>query len=84
MAKSLQLGVVVEGVETKLQSDYFGPSEQKIHAQGWLYGRPASAEAIKSLLANNLPLISNLETSELASETEDVAARLHLVYSRTA
>ena len=84
MAKSLQLGVVVEGVETKTQSDYFSPSEQKIHAQGWLYGRPASAEVIKGLLANNLPLISDLETSESTSETEDVAARVHLVYSRTA
>lgn len=84
MAKSLQLGVVVEGVETKMQSDYFSPGEQKIHAQGWLYGRPASAEALKSRLANNLPLISEWEPSEPAPETEDLAPKLHLVYSRTA
>jgi sensor c-di-GMP phosphodiesterase-like protein len=58
MAKSLQLGVVVEGVETRMQSDYFNPNEQKIYAQGWLYGRPASAEAIQGLIANNQPVIS--------------------------
>ena len=84
MAKSLQLGVVVEGVETKMQSDYFTPGEQKIHAQGWLYGRPASAEAIKSLLANNRPLTSESEPAKPAPEIEDPAARLRLVYSRTA
>jgi sensor c-di-GMP phosphodiesterase-like protein len=56
MARTLGLGVVVEGVETKAQSDYFNPGEQKIHAQGWLYGRPGTADALKSSLAAEPPV----------------------------
>jgi sensor c-di-GMP phosphodiesterase-like protein len=85
MAKSLQLGVVVEGVETTMQSDYFSPGEQKIYAQGWLYGRPASAEATKSLIANNQPLIfAAEEPAEVVSENPAPEDALHLVYSRSA
>lgn len=50
MAKSLNLEVVVEGVETARQADYFAPGEQKIYAQGWLYGHAVSAEAFMALL----------------------------------
>ena len=71
MAKSLQLGVVVEGVETRMQSDYFSPGEQKIYAQGWLYGRPASAEAIQGLIANSPPVISALP--EPAKQEPEIA-----------
>ncbi len=50
MAKSLNLEVVVEGVETDYQADYFAPSEQKIYGQGWLYGHPVTAEHFHALL----------------------------------
>jgi sensor c-di-GMP phosphodiesterase-like protein len=53
LAKSMNLEVVVEGVECTRQADYFLPDEQKIYAQGWLYGRPMSAEAVLSELAGN-------------------------------
>ena len=53
IAQSMQLEVVVEGVETVQQADYFSPGEQKIYAQGWLYGRPMPAEAFVSELADS-------------------------------
>ena len=55
MAKSLNLDVVVEGVETEHQADYFSSVQQKIFAQGWLYGRPIAAEDFCRLLAKDLP-----------------------------
>jgi sensor c-di-GMP phosphodiesterase-like protein len=53
IAKSLNLEVVVEGVECTQQADYFSPSEQRIYAQGWLYGRPMSVESLLLELAGN-------------------------------
>jgi len=40
MAKSLNLQVVVEGVETEEQAEYFSGGDSPILAQGWLFGRP--------------------------------------------
>jgi sensor c-di-GMP phosphodiesterase-like protein len=51
MAASLQLEVVVEGVETHQQADYFCNAKLPIYGQGWLYGRPVSAEEFHGLLA---------------------------------
>lgn len=53
IAKSMNLEVVVEGIETRRQADYFSPREQRIYAQGWLYGRPMPAEAFVSMLAKS-------------------------------
>jgi sensor c-di-GMP phosphodiesterase-like protein len=53
MAKSLNLEVVVEGVETVHQADYFTPGEQKIYVQGWLYGRPMGVNDFMAELAGN-------------------------------
>jgi sensor c-di-GMP phosphodiesterase-like protein len=54
MARSLNLEVVVEGVETDRQANYFFPSaEQHIFAQGWLYGRPVPAEEFQAQLADD-------------------------------
>jgi sensor c-di-GMP phosphodiesterase-like protein len=53
IAKSLNLEVIVEGVEIPYQADYFLPGRQKIYGQGWLFGRPMTAEAFLSKLANN-------------------------------
>ncbi len=51
MAKSLNLDVIVEGVETERQADYFSPATDKMFGQGWLYGRPVPAEEFVGLLA---------------------------------
>jgi sensor c-di-GMP phosphodiesterase-like protein len=53
MAKSLNLDVVVEGVETEHQANYFSQVQQKIYAQGWLYGRPIAVEDFCRLLAGD-------------------------------
>ena len=50
MAETLKLRVVVEGIETKPQADYFAASHQDIHAQGWLFGRPVPARMFLQLL----------------------------------
>jgi sensor c-di-GMP phosphodiesterase-like protein len=57
IAKSLNLEVVVEGVETDRQASYFSPGEQKIYAQGWLYGRPMTPEMFQGVLADNQALL---------------------------
>ncbi|WP_109489169.1 EAL domain-containing protein [Occallatibacter savannae] len=50
MAETLGLRVVVEGIETKIQADYFAASDQDIHAQGWLFGRPVPARVFLQML----------------------------------
>jgi EAL domain-containing protein (putative c-di-GMP-specific phosphodiesterase class I) len=50
MAATLKLQVIVEGVETKAQSDYFLAASQPVLAQGWYFGRPVSIEQFQSLL----------------------------------
>jgi sensor c-di-GMP phosphodiesterase-like protein len=65
LAKSMNLEVVVEGVECTRQADYFLPGEQKIYAQGWLYGRPMTAEAFLSELAGN-PVVAPVSPEEFA------------------
>jgi len=50
MAAILKLDVIVEGVETGQQASYFADADHSILAQGWLFGRPVSAEAFQSLL----------------------------------
>ncbi|MGO9339393.1 MAG: EAL domain-containing protein [Terracidiphilus sp.] len=54
MARSLNLDVVVEGVETLGQASYFSPTERhRIFAQGWLFGHPLPAEEFHAQLAND-------------------------------
>lgn len=50
MAQSLNLEVIVEGIETTQQADYFSSTNKKVYGQGWLFGRPMSAEALRSEL----------------------------------
>jgi sensor c-di-GMP phosphodiesterase-like protein len=52
-AEQLNLNVVVEGVETREQADYFLTSKRPMRAQGWLYGRPVAAEEFLRLLGEN-------------------------------
>ena len=54
MAKSLNLEVIVEGVETDCQANYFSPDPPQIFGQGWLYGRPVTIEKFERLLVENL------------------------------
>jgi len=43
MARTLNLAVVVEGIESPSQADYFPTDKLRIYGQGWLYGRPVPA-----------------------------------------
>ena len=51
MAETLNLGVVVEGIETEQQAAYFATYDHPILAQGWLFGHPVSCGEFHRLLA---------------------------------
>jgi sensor c-di-GMP phosphodiesterase-like protein len=53
MAEALELEVVVEGIETPVQAGYFTAFAQPIFGQGWLFGRPASADEFIRRLSEN-------------------------------
>jgi sensor c-di-GMP phosphodiesterase-like protein len=53
MADVLKLRVVVEGIETLEQANYFAAASPTIYAQGWLFGRPVSAEQFRCRLREN-------------------------------
>ena len=53
IAEALKLEVIVEGVETFLQARYFVDMGKPVLAQGWLFGRPASAEVLNRLLTED-------------------------------
>jgi sensor c-di-GMP phosphodiesterase-like protein len=53
IAKTLNLQVIAEGIETDQQADYFARSEQPILGQGWLYGYPVPVDMFSRLLARN-------------------------------
>ena len=50
MAEALHHQVIVEGIETSQQAEYFAAEAQLILGQGWLYGRAVPAAAFHSLL----------------------------------
>jgi sensor c-di-GMP phosphodiesterase-like protein len=50
MASTLNLHVVVEGIETQAQADYFAASDRSIRAQGWLFGRPVPGRLFLQML----------------------------------
>lgn len=59
MARSMNLGVVVEGIESEGQADYFSTENIRIYGQGYLYGRPVPAREfymILGLSAEHLPV----------------------------
>lgn len=43
MACKLNLGIVAEGIETAAQAEYFRTACPGAHGQGWLFGRPVTA-----------------------------------------
>ena len=50
MAAQLDLLVVVEGIETKEQAEYFRAAGRGILGQGWLFGKPVPAAQFRKLL----------------------------------
>ena len=82
IAKSLNLEVIVEGVEISRQADYFLPGKQKIYGQGWLFGRPMTAEQFLShLAAGPVPMQLHAEGYGVLDST---ARAIHAVTSLTA
>ena len=51
MAEKLKLEVIVEGIETEVQADYFRGVAPPIFAQGWYFGRPVPADLFHGLLS---------------------------------
>jgi sensor c-di-GMP phosphodiesterase-like protein len=65
MAAVLKLDVIVEGVETSQQANYFNGADRPIFAQGWLFGRPVSPDAFRSLLDEDMKrAVVSAEASE--------------------
>ena len=48
MAKRLGLLVIVEGVETEQQAEYFCRTGRRVLGQGWLFGKPVTAAQFKT------------------------------------
>ena len=53
MAEALKLQVIVEGIETGQQANYFSPCTLPILGQGWLYGRAVAPDEFHRLLAED-------------------------------
>jgi sensor c-di-GMP phosphodiesterase-like protein len=51
MADTLDLEIIVEGIETEEQARYFASTSRQIRAQGWLFGRPMPAGKFLEMLA---------------------------------
>ncbi|YBV98197.1 EAL domain-containing protein [Phyllobacteriaceae bacterium JZ32] len=50
MAIKHHLAIVVEGIETEAQANYFRNLPVPVMGQGWYYGKPVSADRLKKLL----------------------------------
>jgi sensor c-di-GMP phosphodiesterase-like protein len=71
MARSLNLGVVVEGIESEGQARYFPVDNLRIYGQGWLYGRPMPAAEFFTLLGVALeqpPMVIEAGAAQGASD----------------
>ena len=71
MAKSLGLEVIVEGIETEQQKNYFFQPTLHMYGQGWLFGRPVPAEEFHILLAENWARPFVPENSAAAKHEEE-------------
>ncbi|MGC1424253.1 MAG: EAL domain-containing protein [Terracidiphilus sp.] len=65
MAETLKLCVVVEGIETQVQAEYFAATNQRIHAQGWLFGRPVPARLFLQMLDEEEARLSKEREAEI-------------------
>jgi sensor c-di-GMP phosphodiesterase-like protein len=61
IAGALSLEVIVEGVETEEQASHFADAGDFL-AQGWLFGRPVSADEFHRLMVEGETRV--LETAE--------------------
>ncbi|MCX2695928.1 EAL domain-containing protein [Ochrobactrum chromiisoli] len=52
MAHQHGLGIVVEGVETESQAEYFRGICSELFGQGWFFGKPVDAAAVQVLVGN--------------------------------
>jgi sensor c-di-GMP phosphodiesterase-like protein len=50
MAETLKLHVIVEGIETRAQANYFAAGHENVYGQGWLFGRPVTARLFLQIL----------------------------------
>jgi len=50
MAETLKLHVIVEGIETRAQANYFASGHENVYGQGWLFGRPVTARLFLQML----------------------------------
>lgn len=62
MAEALELEVVVEGIETMEQVEFFRDFTQPIYAQGWLFGYPIAAGEFLRRYAAELQREPSVET----------------------
>lgn len=53
ITEALNLELIVEGVETEEQANYFANASGQTLAQGWLFGRPVRSYEFHRLLAEN-------------------------------
>ena len=58
MARTLNLRIIVEGVEHKEQAAYLAEVEGLIHAQGWLFGEAVTPKILKARLSQPTELLS--------------------------
>ena len=49
MARQMDLAIIVEGIETEQQADYFRKAGGGILGQGWLFGKPLPAAQFREL-----------------------------------
>jgi sensor c-di-GMP phosphodiesterase-like protein len=49
MAAQLDLLVIVEGIETREQANYFSSAGRGVLGQGWLFGKPLPADAFRDV-----------------------------------
>jgi sensor c-di-GMP phosphodiesterase-like protein len=82
MARSLNLEVIIEGVETERQADYFALSTEKLYGQGFLYGDPVGIEEFQGLLADGLAKPRGVPSPVIGAN--GTAGSLHIVNSRSA
>jgi sensor c-di-GMP phosphodiesterase-like protein len=66
MAQALHLRVIVEGVESSAQADYFKHYDLPLFAQGWLFGRPVPAHELMGQLNCDESIMQELGTPWMA------------------
>ncbi len=74
MAETLKLHVVVEGIETQAQAEYFATGHDGVYGQGWLFGRPVPARNFLQMLDEEE---SKCCTRDRQAEMAEAACAVH-------